>query len=86
MVLTAFLSVVCAAGIRNSAVRKPVQSYARHVVRVDRNVLDLLDPTDVHQSVPATRWRTGGARPGPFRRLVAGHIQLGLEGVRAHIP
>jgi len=47
--------------------------------------LDLLDTTDVHQSIPTTRWCTGGARPCPFRRPVAGHIQLGVEGVCAHI-
>jgi len=47
--------------------------------------LDLLDTIDVYQSIPATRRRTGGARPCPFRRLVAGHIQFGMEGVCAHI-
>jgi len=47
--------------------------------------LDLLDPIDVHQSIPTTGRCTGGAWPCPFRRLVAGHFQLGVEGVCAHI-
>jgi len=46
----------------------------------------VLDTADVYQSVPADRWWARSARPGPFFRPVVRHIQLGVEGVRAHIP